>query len=50
MKIAIASDHAGFDQKPAMIEYLQGDGIMHWLDMMTAPKRFPAFRSRSFSG
>ena len=26
MKIAIASDHAGFDQKPAMIEYLQGLG------------------------
>lgn len=26
MKIAIASDHAGFDQKPAMIEYLEGLG------------------------
>ena len=26
MKIAIASDHAGFDQKPAMIEYLKGLG------------------------
>lgn len=26
MKIAIASDHAGFDQKPAMVEYLQSLG------------------------
>jgi len=24
--------------KSKVIEYLQGDGIMHWLDMMTAPK------------
>ncbi len=24
--------------KEKVIEYLQGDGIMHWLDMMTAPK------------
>ena len=26
MRIAIASDHAGFDQKPAMVEYLEGLG------------------------
>ena len=26
MKIAIASDHAGFCQKPAMVEYLKGLG------------------------
>ena len=24
--------------KEKVIEYLQGDGIMHWLDLMTAPK------------
>jgi diaminobutyrate-2-oxoglutarate transaminase len=24
--------------KSKVIEYLEGDGIMHWLDMMTAPK------------
>ena len=24
--------------KSKVIEYLQGDGIMHWLDMMTVPK------------
>lgn len=24
--------------KAKVIEYLQGDGVMHWMDMMTAPK------------